>query len=339
MDPTTLSQMISEYAAHLQAEKRLGAPTCERYVSAAQGFMALCRQSPQALFLRPDWALEQIDRRVVEAYLNSQRALHRWQPSTQAHAVTALKRFFTFLLQRGRLQRNPCEGLRPALKERPPNPPQGGEDAVLRLFQPRPNFAGRAGSPPKSESLESARLVALLELLYGGGLKPGQAYRITGAKVLARRGAVRLQLPGQELELLLGQPGAKRVQRYLDLRAQVQAWMQRSAPAEPKRKARRKAALPFWVDGLGQRCTPPRLAHQIKKALEDQGLPGGPGSLRHLAARHFRERGGDLRSLQQLLGAKRLGRLDRYRPAPDFKRLLEQFRKAHPREGDQPVRK
>jgi site-specific recombinase XerD len=67
--------------------------------------------------------------------------------------------------------------------------------------------------------------------------------------------------------------------------------------------------------------------------MEAEGLTGGPSVLRLLAARHFSERGGDVRSVQQLLQARRLGQLDRFVPEPDLKTLTAQFRRAHPRQG------
>jgi site-specific recombinase XerD len=67
------------------------------------------------------------------------------------------------------------------------------------------------------------------------------------------------------------------------------------------------------------------------------GLQGGAATLRQLAARHFRARGADVRSLQRFLGARRLGGLERYSPrargreAETLRRVAEALRRVHPR--------
>ena len=114
----------------------------------------------------------------------------------------------------------------------------------------------------------------------------------------------------------LSAPGLERARRYLGLR--------KAATAE-----RRGAA--FWVDARGLPCSPARLSREVGREMERAGLPPRPSLLRHLAARHFAERGGDTRSLRKLLGAKRLGSLDRYAP-PDYQQVTRQFRSVHPRQ-------
>jgi site-specific recombinase XerD len=127
---------------------------------------------------------------------------------------------------------------------------------------------------------------------------------------------LRIEIGEQRLDVPLSPPGLVRVRHYLALRKAVLG---------------RRRNAPFWVDERGQACTPERLARQLKRALESAGLPARPSLLRQLAARHFAERGADTRSVQRLLHARRLGSLDRYAP-PDFRGVLEQFRRIHPRQ-------
>jgi len=73
MDTTTLAAIVSEYAAHLQAEKGLAAVTQEGYLAAVRAFLARAVGDPASLFLPEDWELPQLDRRSVERHLNALR--------------------------------------------------------------------------------------------------------------------------------------------------------------------------------------------------------------------------------------------------------------------------
>jgi integrase/recombinase XerC len=305
MDQTTLALLFTEYGAHLQDEKGLAGVTREGYVAAVRSFLLRAQAEPEALLLPPDWTVADLDPRAVEIHLNALRDVQGWKPESIAQQASALQAFFRYLSERRYVSREPGHSLRPRLAGGPPPPPQGEEAAVLRLFR-RP-----------ADSLEAARLLALLELLYGAGLRPMQAYTVT-AVAAGEAGELAIALPEATLQALVSAEGAARVAAYL---------------AQRERVTRGDPEAPFWVDRRGHACAPARLARHVKRAMEAEGLPGGAARLRQLAARHFAERGGDLRSLQRLLRTKRLGQLDRFQDDAGFADLVARFRKAHPREG------
>lgn len=305
MKHEVLRAIITDYSAFLQAEKGMAESSRRSYLTAATGFLKLCRAQPEALFLPEAWELSHLDKRAVEIYLNQLRDRRGWKAASLAQQASALRTFFSYLQTRGHLERNPARRLHPRVPARPFVPPEGEEAAVLALFQREP------------ASLAEARLLVLLELFYGGGLRASQVYRIQSTTVRRRQGVVRLQLPGETLELPCSREGLARINAYLAQRRSVLA-------GQPK--------APFWVDARGRTCTPARLSREVRRALASQGLDGGPTLLRQLAARHFRERGGDTRSLRRLLGVKRLGTLDRYAP-PDYQQVLREFRRVHPRQA------
>ncbi len=311
MDRTTLNAIVNEYALHLQVEKGIGAATRERYVALARGLIALCNQDPAALFLSPDWTLAELDRRVVESFLNTLKAERHWKPMSMAYYITSLSAFFRFLKARNHITRNPCTRMRPPLSGELEAPPDGEAEAVLRMLaQP-------------GDTLDAARRQLALELLYGAALRPAQAFRIAALEVAP--GAVRIRSGESWLEFSLSPEGIARAEQYLDKRREVLERLH--APGSPARSAS------FWVDRRGRPCSPARLGRQVTRAMQAHGLSGGPATLRVLAARHFAERGADVRSVQKLLKARRLGQVDRYQPRADLKRLTHQFRRAHPRQG------
>jgi site-specific recombinase XerC len=302
------TNIVSDYAKYLQAEKGLGASAQRSYVGAAESLLALARARPGQLFLPRDWGLEQLDKRALEVYLNHTREARGWAPATVAMHAGALRAFFAFLQSRGLVERNPARSLLPKLPPRHLTAPAGEEEAVRALFR-RP---ARRGKPRLTEAREQL----LLELCYGAALRPAMIHRIRSLRVLPRAGLLRIAAGEETLDVPLAAAGLERARRYLEARREATGGKRRAA---------------FWVDERGAACNPARLTRQVRAAMERVGLHGGPTLLRQLAARHFAERGGDTRSVQRLLRAKRLGSLDRYAP-PDFQSVLRQFRQIHPRQ-------
>jgi len=310
MDPTTLKAIVNEYALHLQAERGIGAPTRERYVALARGLLALCAQDPAALFLPPDWTFSQLDRRVVQSFLNTLKAERGWKPMSMAYYITSLSAFFRFLKARNHIARNPCARLRPHLSGELDAPSAGEAEAVLRMLA------------EPGDTLDSARRQLALELLYGAALRPAQAFRIEALELAPC--TVRVLCGPSWLEISLSPGGIARAEQYLERRREV---LERhgASGSGPRNGS-------FWVDRRGRPCSPARLGRQVARAMQAHGLSGGPATLRVLAARHFAEGGADVRSVQKLLNARRLGRVDRFQPQADLKRLTQQFRRAHPRQ-------
>lgn len=345
MERTTLTAIVNEYATHLQAERAIAPGSRERYVALARGLLALCASEPDALFLPADWGFSDLDRRVVETFLNTLQAERGWKPMSMAYYITALSAFFRFLKSRHHIAVNPCARLRPRLDGALSAPPADEADAVLRLFD------------APADTLDRARLALLLELLYGAGLRPTQAYAVRTLTVDAPLGRVRLQTGAAWQDFALSPGGLARAERYLALRAEALAALgagipagagapmapgagpaadpAADAPTAPDEAGQEGDGVAFWIDRRGRACTPARLARHVSRAMRAAGLSGGPASLRVLAARHFGQRGADIRSVQQLLGARRLGQLDRFQPSSDLKRLMAQFRRAHPRQSSE----
>jgi integrase/recombinase XerC len=326
MEATALTAIVNEYASHLQAEKGLAAPTRERYVALARGLLALCASEANALFLPDDWELQHVDRRVVETFLNTLKEERGWKPMSVAYYITSLSAFFRFLKARHHISVNPCARLRPRLDGGLGSPPEGATKAVLKMLD------------AEADTLDGARRALLIELLYGASLKPSQAYGVTALEPDAAQARVRLRIGDTWSVHSLSLAGIARAERYLALRGEVlPSQGENDAPVEPApdSDAESDAArpTPFWLDRRGRACSPQRLARQVTRAMQAVGLTGGPASLRVLAAKHFGEQGADIRSVQQLLGARRLGQLDRFQPPSDLKHLMTQFRRAHPRQG------
>lgn len=306
MKQRVLKELITEYLAFLQDEKGMARASLRSYRRAVENFLKTASASPEGLFLPPGWELAEVDKRSLEAYLNHLGAQRGWRPASLAQQASALRSFFSFLQRRGHLERNPARSLTFRANQPGEAPPRGEEAAVLGLFD------------VPGDTLAGARLLLLLELLYGAAQRTSVVYGLRTLKPNRRAGTVTLSTGEHSAEAALSPAGMERARHYL---AHRKALVGR----------RRKAA--FWVGERGEGLSPAALAKEVKQEMERAGLPPRPSLLRQLSARHFAERGADTRSLRQLLQAKRLGSLDRYAP-PDAGQVLRQFRALHPRQRD-----
>jgi site-specific recombinase XerC len=303
-----LSGILSDYATHLAQSRRFGAQACAAYLKAARELAETVRAMPDALLLPARSGLDAVDRRALEIYLRYLQTSRGWRPATLAAHLGALRAFFAYLVRAGYLEHNPARGLRIETPRRAPPLPEGEEERVRSLLA-----SGGTG-------LAGARLRLLAELIYGGGQRPAHVFALQGLELRPAKGAIRLLRRGGEAQLPASPDGLRRARSYLRERASV---LRNLGSGE-------EAA--FWISARGRALSPAALARQLQQAMARAGLEGGPGELRRLAARHFRERGADLRSVREFLGARRLTGLEGM-PAGDWRAVAEAFRKVHPRQG------
>ena len=162
-----------------------------------------------------------------------------------------------------------------------------------------------------------ARDTALFTLLYGCGL------RIAEALALDVRDA---PLPARTAMLrVVGKGGKERIVPVLPaVREAIAAWLALHPDRQPD--------SPLFVGARGRRLDPAVAQRTLRQFRRLHGLPehATPHALRHSFATHLLAGGADLRSIQDLLGHASLSTTQRY-TAVDEARLLEVWRKAHPR--------
>lgn len=166
-----------------------------------------------------------------------------------------------------------------------------------------------------SEPWVAARDVAVLTLLYGGGLRISEALGLTGADA-----------PLPETLRILGKGGKERIVPVLPAaRDAVDAYV-RLCPHPLT------AEGPLFRGVRGGALNPRIVRTAMARAREQLGLPASatPHALRHSFATHLLAAGGDLRAIQDLLGHASLSTTQAY-TAVDTARLMEVYDRAHPR--------
>ena len=163
----------------------------------------------------------------------------------------------------------------------------------------------------------AARNAAVLTLLYGSGLRISEALGLSGAELASPRGTV-LRITGKG--------GKTRLVPVLPVAVEAVAQYRRLCPyhLDPRGLLFRGAR--------GGPLNPAILQREMAKLRSALSLPetATPHALRHSFATHLLGRGGDLRTIQELLGHASLSTTQIY-TGVDTARLLEIYESAHPR--------
>lgn len=295
------AQLIA-WQRELGSVRRLAANTLEAYGRDVDQFLSfLAGHTGGPVTLETIRELRGADIRAFMAQRRSESLGSR----SLARVLSALKSFFRYLEREGVVATEALNVIRtPKLPRSLPK--------ALSVDEARLTIS-------TTEAMEerpwiAARDMAVLSLCYGAGLRISEALALSGNDLESH--TLRVTGKGGRVRLV---PLIESVRKAIDLYLGLCPY--RPAPAEPLFRGLRGGVLS------------PRLVQlrvvQLRSAL---GLPPSatPHALRHSFATHLLSRGGDLRAIQELLGHASLSTTQIY-TAVDTDRLLESYRKAHPR--------
>lgn len=295
----------TRWLAWLELEQRASPHTLAAYrrdLGFFLGFLADYRGEPQDLA-----DLAALGTQDFRAWLSARAADGKAKAST-ARALAVVRNFFAWL-RREEILENPRLSLvrTPRLPQAVPKALAADETAEL---------LEAAGEDERAPWIV-ARDTAVLTLLYGAGLRIGEALALKRGEAPG---------PGQDSLVVLGKGRKSRVVPLLPVvGAAIVAYLA-LCPYDPGPEG----ALFLGARGgpLSPRIVQGRMS-DLRRAL---GLPESatPHALRHSFATHLLGSGGDLRSIQELLGHASLSTTQRY-TAVDAQRLIAAYRAAHPR--------
>jgi integrase/recombinase XerD len=227
-------------------------------------------------------------------------------PSTVARRIAAARTFFRHLVLLGDRSDNPAADLDlPRRTRRLPRTLSAGE--AERLID------AAAGSAPRT-----LRDRALVELLYGAGLRVSEAVGLVRSSVDLEQRLVRCVGKGDKERIVpIGRQAADALRRYV-------------AHGRPDLDARHRSEL--FLNARGGPLTRAGAFLIIRRLAEKAGLEPGrvhPHLLRHSFATHLLEGGADLRSVQEMLGHADLATTELYTHVTD-RRRRELYFQAHP---------
>ncbi|MBX3248205.1 MAG: tyrosine recombinase XerC [Myxococcales bacterium] len=308
---SALDDQIDAFLVYLGAERRASPRTCASYRRDLEGFR--------------DWL--EGERLPLDAKRHELIVLRRWlaslfgkvAPATMARRISTLRSFYRFLLRKGVIRQSPA-----ALLQSPKTP-----KGLPRFLTVEDAF--RVVEAPEADEPRAPKLRvrdrALLELLYGSGLRVSELATLTLRQLdLGAREARVIGKGDKERVVPLGREAFAALQEYLAIRGQF-------APRGEERDANDPRPHPeiVFVGQFGTPLTP----RQVQNIVRRYGILGAgrsdlhPHALRHTCATHLLDAGADLRSIQELLGHASLSTTQRYTHV-SIDRLMEVYDTAHP---------
>ena len=296
--PESLTDAVAAFLHYLSAARRHSPHTREGYQRDLTRLMHWAvAQSPPV----DQWEqLTVADVRRYAATLNRDGLSGR----SIARALSAIRRFYDYLIREYRVRRNPALDVR-APKSGRRLPVAADADQLGHLLDARP------------EGPLEVRDLAIFELFYSSGLRLSELTGLDLNHLDLRSGEVRVLGKGsRERVLPVGRKAGKALRDWLALRPAM------AATGEPA----------VFVSQRGNRLS----ARSVQQRLDRWGRHHGadqhlhPHLLRHSFASHLLESSGDLRAVQELLGHADIATTQVYTHL-DFQHLARVYDDAHPR--------
>ena len=298
----TFAEAIRAFDLHLRAERNVSLHTRRAYLSDVGQLAGFLGESSEP---------EKVSAVEVRAFLAGLHA--RLHPATLGRKLAAIRAFFCFLVREGRCPLDPTAGIAaPRTPKRLPNP-LPVDDCIALIEEER-----SAEGEPDEKTLRNR---ALVELLYGAGLRVGELSALNVRDVDLHRGDVRVSGKGGK-ERVVPLPSAARdaLGAYLERRRAPGLLAQPLFTAlRPRRDGPRRLGVRDIRRILGARARRAGLADRVH-----------PHRMRHSYATHLLDMGADLREIQELLGHASLSTTEKY-TAVSTERLMEVYDQAHPR--------
>jgi len=226
--------------------------------------------------------------------------------SSMARVMSSLRSFFRYLDRNGIVHNAALGAIRSPKPPRSVPKALSADDALATLS---------SAAELQDEPWMAARDIALFTLLYGCGLRLGEAL-----------GLNRNQTPKGEVMTITGKGRKQRLVPLLPAVVEAVADYLRQCPYNPGPEG------PLFVGARGKRLNPGVVQRQMRRLRGLLGLSdtATPHALRHSFATHLLAGGGDLRTIQELLGHASLSTTQRYTEV-DAARLNAIYQDAHPR--------
>jgi site-specific recombinase XerD len=227
---------------------------------------------------------------------------------TIARRIASLRRYFTWSIRQGLREDDPTIGLHtPTVRGRLPRPLD--EETAVALVSTEDDNA---------PDWQRARDRAVLEVLYGSGLRVSEVCGLTVQSVDTKRSVIRVIGKGsKERRVPLNDHALTAIRRWLSLRNEVEG---------------HDSGASLFLSARGNPLARRDVARLLDAAGKRVGLPAGthPHALRHSFATHLMDNGADTRSIQELLGHSDASTTQRYTHVSK-ERLKAAYANTHPR--------
>ena len=292
---------LEDYIHFIQVERQLSVNTLASYRRDLESYVQYLQQAEGMNDFR------RVERATILRHLEQLRMQGKTSRTVARH-ISSIRSFHQFLLREKRAETDPTVHLEmPIIEQKLPN--------VLSIQEIEAILLAPDRSKPQGK-----RDVAMLELLYGSGMRISELISLDLADIHLTMGFVRVfGKGGKERIVPLGKSAITALAAYLDgARGQLQG-------KYPKSEA-------FFINQRGKRLT----RQGCWKLMKEHALKAGikheltPHTLRHSFATHLVENGADLRAVQEMLGHADISTTQIYTHISKT-RLSEVYKQYHPR--------
>jgi integrase/recombinase XerD len=265
--------VVKDYKRYLIIERAMSQNTVTSYCSDVEKFLAAYGGRP-----------EDAGPADIEDYLSARRQLSE---RSQARLVSSLRSFFDWMVKEGYISDNPCDRVEaPKLGVYLPNVLSEEEvDRIIRCVD--------------TSSWMGKRDRAILEVLYGCGLRVSEASGLKISALFLEQGFIRIIGKGNKERLVpIGEMAMEALEAYME---------DRPAPAS-------KADDLVFLNRFGKPISRISLFKIVKKYTLAAGIMKeiSPHTFRHSFATHLIEHGADLRGVQEMLGHENIATTEIY---------------------------
>ncbi|EGR0713023.1 tyrosine recombinase XerC [Vibrio alginolyticus] len=294
--PNSLQKPLERFYEFLRSEKGLSLHTQRNYKQQLETMA----QHLAEMELK-DWS--QVDAGWVRQ-LAGKGMREGMKASSLATRLSSLRSFFDFLILRGEMSANPAKGVSAPRKKRP-LPKNLDVDEVSQLLE------------VNEDDPLAVRDRAMMELMYGAGLRLAELVGVDVRDVQLRSGELRVIGKGdKERKVPFSGMATEWVGKWLRVRGDL------AAPGEPA----------LFVSKLGTRISHRSVQKRMAEWGQKQSVAShiSPHKLRHSFATHMLESSNNLRAVQELLGHENISTTQIYTHL-DFQHLAQAYDQAHPR--------
>ncbi|EJC6798727.1 tyrosine recombinase XerC [Vibrio parahaemolyticus] len=294
--PNSLQKPLERFYEFLRSEKGLSLHTQRNYKQQLETMA----QHLAEMGLK-DWS--QVDAGWVRQ-LAGKGMREGMKASSLATRLSSLRSFFDFLILRGEMSANPAKGVSAPRKKRP-LPKNLDVDEVNQLLE------------VNEDDPLAIRDRAMMELMYGAGLRLAELVSVDVRDVQLRSGELRIIGKGdKERKVPFSGMATEWVGKWLRVRGDL------AAPGEPA----------LFVSKLGTRISHRSVQKRMAEWGQKQSVAShiSPHKLRHSFATHMLESSNNLRAVQELLGHENISTTQIYTHL-DFQHLAQAYDQAHPR--------
>ena len=289
----TMQRLIKDYIYYLKIERRMSPNTVASYRSDIEKFFAAGAPAPGT-----------VSSEDVGSYMSSKAS--SVTKRTQARILSSLRSFFDWMILEGERKDNPCDRIdSPKLGRYLPE--------VLSISEVEAII-----DSVNTEGWDGLRDKAILEMLYGCGLRVSEAAGMKLSDIFFDDGFIRITGKGDKQRLVpLGECACNAVKEYLSARI---------AAADA-------ASEDFlFLNKYGKPLSRVAVFNMVKKQAVLAGIAKeiSPHTFRHSFATHLIENGADLRVVQEMLGHESILTTEIYTHI-DSSTWQEAIRKHHPR--------